>query len=218
MNESSNRMHVTCPHCRAVFGTERERAGGRIICPECGSPLTPDAVSYPSGGFSLPQFFKTHPVWLGIAVVAVLCVIFKLLTGSPKAEKRTVDECRMELMEELNKELNDPASDVRTAFDSRIVAAHLTVTVKSARVVRIDIETVDGNDWVGKDEENIRTLVMLLRFEWEGFFDKGYTDLKIDYDVVNERMEAKIDYTTAFLNTEDPELWIDLGFLIGSCL
>ena len=101
----------------------------------------------------------------------------------------------------------------------RIEDAHLTVTVKSARVVRCDVTTVDGTDRVGKDDSNIDKVSLLIRFTWEGIVDKGYTDLRLEYDVKNDRLiKSEIDHTTALVNAEDPSFWYGVGAIIGSML
>jgi hypothetical protein len=60
---------------------------------------------------------------------------------------------------------------------------------------------------------------MLIRFNWEGIIDTGYTDLRLEYDVKNDRvLKSEIDHTTALVNAEDPSFWRGVGAIIGSML
>lgn len=145
---------------------------------------------------------------IGIAatiVVLILCCVW------PKPQ--TVEAYREDVMEEVNKELAEPSSKLRKYIED----AHLTVTVKSVEIIRCDVTTLDGSDSVGKDESNIDKVSMLLRFKWDGIFQRnGVTDFRYVYDGQNKRpVEQRIEYTTAFFNTEDAEFWAGLGTLIA---
>ena len=95
----------------------------------------------------------------------------------------------------------------------------MTVTVKSTRVVQCDVTTVDGSDKAGTGDSNIDKVSMLIRFNWEGVLDSGYSDLRLEYDVRNDRMlKSEIEYTTAIVNAEDPAFWREVGAVIGSML
>lgn len=190
--------------------------------------------STPSPTFTPPysaEFQKRNRsglfIGIGIAVGLLLCgtvIGLAILKSSGRGEGehdpppvrhvRTVEDTRAEIRQEMEKELASPSSSWRT----RIEDAHVTVHVTSAEVVWIDLETKDGSNLAGDDDENIKALTMLLRFHWQGMIDSGYTDLKIVHDAINKRTETAIDYTTAMVNTEDTDFWTDLGFLIGTAL
>ncbi len=136
-------------------------------------------------------------------------------TGStPSAPVRTIDDVRREIIADVERDLANPSAPLR----KRIENAHMTVDVTSTKVVRCDISTRDGSNRAGRDDSNVSMVELLIRFNWTGFLDSGYTDLKITHDAVNDRTEAVIDYTTAMLNLEDKELWTDVGFILGACL
>lgn len=155
-------------------------------------------------------------VGIGIAAVGLLCItgigVMAIVGGD---NGRTVADYRAETMRDVEAELSKPDSKLK----KRIEDAHLTVTVKSTRVVRCDVTTVDGSDRAGKDDSNIARVSLLIRFNWEGVIDRGYTDLQIVYDVRNDRLEkSEIDHTTALVNVEDPTFWWDVGATVDALL
>ena len=168
-------------------------------------------------------------IGIGIAAVGLLCItgigVMAIVGGDNGSEQdshkifsskvRTVADYRAETMRDVEAELSKPDSKLK----KRIEDAHLTVTVKSTSVVRCDVTTVDGSDRVGKDDSNIAKVSLLIRFNWEGIIDRGYTDLQIVYDVRNDRLEkSEIDHTTALVNVEDPTFWYGVGTIISSLL
>lgn len=170
-------------------------------------------------------------IGIGIAAVAVLCITvigaMAFVDGrtgdddptksreNPPSNERTISDYRAEAIRDVEEELSKPYSKLK----KRIEDAHLTVTVKSTRIVWCNVTTIDGSDKAGKDDSNIARVSMLIRFTWEGFIDKGYTDLHIVYDVKNDRLEkSEIDHTTALVNVEDPTFWYGVGTIIGSML
>jgi len=168
-------------------------------------------------------------VGIGIASVALLCTtgigIMAIVDGDKasgqdsqiifSSKERAVSDYRAEAIRDVEAELSEPDSKLK----KRIEDAHLTVTVKSTKVVRCDVTTVDGTDRAGKDDSNIDKVSLLIRFYWEGIVDTGYTDLRLEYDVKNDRLiKSEIDYTTALVNAEDPSFWHGVGAIIGSML
>ena len=160
-------------------------------------------------------------VGLGIAVVALLCItgigVMAYVGGNGMFPRgaRTVSDYRDGQIRRIEAELAKPDSKLR----KRIEDAHLTVTVKSTRVVQCDVTTVDGSDKAGTGDSNIDKVSMLIRFNWEGVLDSGYSDLRLEYDVRNDRMlKSEIEYTTAIVNAEDPAFWREVGAVIGSML
>ena len=93
------------------------------------------------------------------------------------------------------------------------------MTVTSTSVVRCDVSTFDGTDLAGKDDSNIDKMTLLIRFNWKGIVEAGHSDLRLVYDVHNDRLlESKIDFTTALINTQDPDFWFGVGEIIGATL
>lgn len=189
---------------------------GEINMTDTIQPPTVDTRSTPPPPFPTPpaksRFFKKKYIWWGLAIVLLLVIIG---TCTSDSDRMTVNQARRELMAEINSDLENPDSQIIKYVEG----AHLTVKVKSTSIVRCDIETIDGSDRVGRNGENIKFITLLIRFNWEGVFDKGYTDVKLAYDAVNDRvLEAGIDYTTAMINLEDTDFWIGLGVLVGSLL
>ena len=170
---------------------------------------------------------KRTGLFIGICIasVALLCItgigIMAIVSGdkasgqNSQIKERAVSDYRAEAIRDVEAELSKPDSKLK----KRIEDAHLTVTVKSTRVVRCDVTTVDGTDRAGKDDSNIDKISLLIRFNWEGLVDTGYTDLRLEYDVKNDRLiKSEIDYTTALVNAEDPSFWHGVGAIIGSML
>lgn len=164
-------------------------------------------------------------IGVGVAAVALLCIsvvgVMAIVepvggvAGGGIFRGRTVSDYEAETIREINEELSKPDSKLK----KRIEDAHLTVTVKSTEIVRCDVTTVDGSENTGRDDSNIDKVSMLIRFNWEGFIDKGYTDLCIEYDVQNKRLlKSEIDHTTALVNVENPSFWYDVGYIIGAAL
>lgn len=159
-------------------------------------------------------------VGLGIAAVALISIlaigVAAIITdGISRTREKTVADYRVETIKEVEEELAKPGS----ALKKRIEAAHMTVDVTSTRIVRCDVTTIDGSDRAGQDDSNIDKVSMLIRFNWQGIIDSGYTDLRVEYDAKNDRLlKSEIEYTTALVNAEDPAFWWDVGFILGSCL
>ena len=211
MNETSRNIRIVCPHCKAVLETDGPVGNTAVPCPACGREFVPVPDGIKTKGIFLWHFFRKRPI---LCILAVLGLFFMISMCSRHGQRElTVGEFQAKWKAQWNEVLSDP----NNALNKRIQRAHGPVTVKSAHVVRCDFETIDGSNRAGKDGENIRSCNMLLRFEWEGIVDKGYTDLKVVYDGANDRWYSGIDYTTAAINFEDPEFWesaID-GFVAG---
>ena len=206
--------------------------------------ISPDEVNHatPVPGATVPPTFtsgyippesdqETKPkrtglfISIGIAAVALLCItvigVMASMSGpivpgiSRIIRERTVSDYRAEVIRGINAELLQPDSKLK----KRIEDAHLTVKVKSTSIVRCDVTTIDGSDKAGKDDSNIDKVSMLIRFNWEGIIDTGYTDLLLAYDVRNDRLiKSEIDHTTALVNSEDAEFWWNVGAAVGTLL
>lgn len=149
---------------------------------------------------------------LGVVVLLAVCLCTCFRSGY------TIDEFREKHMREFNKEFANPSSEARKSLAQYVESAHLTVTVTSVQLIRLDVETLDGKDHIGKDDENLKSVSMLIRCKWEGFVDKGYTDLRINYDAATERHAIDIEYTTAMVNLEDEAFWEGFGAICGFLL
>lgn len=212
-DETAKPKPLTCPHCQAVLEPEDEMVAEHVTCPVCGKTFTPLPDTESAKVVSKPLTIKKGYIFGGLAIV-VLVLLFAICSGPSRKPPETIEDARTQAIAFFNEELSNPNCEVR----KRIENAHLTVTVKSAYVVRCEMETLDGSNLVGEDGENIRSMMVLLRFEWEGWIDKGYTDLRVDFDMLNKRASSRIDYTTAMINAEDPELWYDVGYLLGAAV
>lgn len=171
-------------------------------------------------------------VGVGIAAAALLCIVgFGVLilvvksigagtdaqreTIGERIKERTVADVRKEIVQVVSNELAKPDSKLKKYIEE----AHLTVTVDSTRIVRCDITTLDGSEKAGNDNSNIDKISLLIRFDWEGILESGYTDFRLVYDIQNERMlKSGIEYTTALINTKDPDFWWNVGCIIGAAL
>lgn len=149
-------------------------------------------------------------IGIGVVAIALLC-----MTGIVSTGERTASDYKNEIQQVIDEELAKSDSMLK----KRIEDAHLTVKVTSTRIVRCDVSTLDGTERAGKDDSNIDKVSMLIRFNWNGVFDIGYTDLRFVYDAQNDRvLKSEIEYTTAMFNSEDPDFWWDVGFLIGTVM
>ena len=164
-------------------------------------------------------------VGISIAAVALVCVVVGMVAVIanlpedsrivPVVWQKTVEDYRNELIHSFEADLANPNSE----FRKRIERAHLTVTVQSTRIVRCDVYTLDGSRFAGVNNSNIDKVSMLIRFDWKGVFDTGYSDFRIVYDVHNDRvLKGEIEYTTALINTDDPSFWEGVGYLLGTAL
>ena len=136
-------------------------------------------------------------------------------TFSDSTYERTVSDFRAECIRDFNKDLSRSNSKLRKFIEY----AHVTVTVKSANITRCEVTTIDGTEKAGKNNSNIAEVSMLIRFLWEGIIDTGYTDLRILWDAQsNSIIKSKIEYTTAWINTQDPDLWWNVGYAIGTII
>ena len=156
-------------------------------------------------------------IGIAVAVMALLCIAgVGIMALAGNVDGRTVDDFKAEIARQIDEDLSKPDSALKKFVED----AHLTVTVKSARIVRCDVTTVNGSESAGKDNANIDKVSMLVRFEWEGIVDKdGYTDLRIVYDARNDRLvKSEIEHTTALINVKDPKLWYGIGELLGATL
>lgn len=169
-------------------------------------------------------------IGIGIAAVALLCItgigIMAIIDrgGSQNRggsqirifpQERTVSDYRAEKIERVKVELSKPDSKWKKLIED----AHLTVTVKSTRIVRCDVKTVDGSDKVGKDNSNIDKVSMVIRFNWQGqVFGPGYSDLQIEYDGQNDKvLTSKIVETSAKITIDD-DLLFELACAICAAL
>ncbi len=166
-------------------------------------------------------------VGIGIAAVALLCIIgigiMALWSDKPdgdgiktfSSKERTVSDYRAEKIQRAQAELSKPDSKWKKLIED----AHLTVTVKSTRIVRCDVKTVDGSDKAGKDNSNIDKVSMVIRFNWQGqVFGPGFSDLRIEYDGQNDKvLTSKIVETSARITIDDDLLW-NLGCAICTAL
>lgn len=207
MSGTPDTIRITCPNCNAVLEADGSIEGSRIECPECGGEFVAVRDKPEIGKAINPRSKKKRAIGIVLLAVALLFMLSRC------SGEKTVADFRSELVRKFNGELASPGSPLR----KRIERAHGTVTVKSAHVVRCDLATFDGSNRAGENGENIRGCNILLRFEWEGVIDKGYTDLRAIYDGANDRWHAEIDYTTAAINFEDPEFWGSVmdGFVAG---
>ena len=223
---------LDCPYCNRTFTYGRKKdVSTQEVRP---ANSAPQRVDLPSAGGGTPiqpgiwnmlqkfiaickaNFFVT--TFICISVIGILYVAFDESIspeGSKSAREVTTQDVKQAFITKLNEEL----SYQNAAPRRRIESAHVTVSVHSAYVVRCDITTFDGTDRVGHDHSNIAQISYLVRFEWAGILDTGYTDLRVVYDYQNERVtKSEIEYTTALINTEDTEFWWNVGYTIGTLL
>lgn len=164
-------------------------------------------------------------IGVGVAIIALLCLagigIAAAVSGQDGKgpvrvfHEKTVSDFRDETIRDVNAELSKPSSNLKTFIED----AHVTVTVTSANVVRCDVTTIDGTDKAGRGDSNIAQVSLLIRFQWQGILDTGYSDLRLVYDAQNDRLlKSEIEYTTALINTQDPDFWWDVGAVIGTAL
>lgn len=233
-------MKITCPHCQTQLECDDSFAGSTADCPTCGKPLVIQASPPPLRATAAPKFRVVPPQGArhnangpapgaGPAIQEkspkprskkkriigiVLLVVGLLFLLSMCSGEQSVDDFRADLVREANRELANPNSQLR----KRIELAHATVTVQSAYVLSCDVSTLDGSNRAGNDGDNIRACSLLLRFEWQGLLESGYTDLRIDIDAVNRRTSSGIEDTTAAVNLEDTSFWFDVGAEIGGLI
>ena len=141
---------------------------------------------------------------LAVAAVALACMIGYCLGNRGGSAQRYLGR----FVASVNAELANPSSEYRQYIEN----AHVTVTVKSARVIQSEIHTVDGTDATGENHSNIAMISLLIRFDWEGITESGYSDLRVVIDVPQRRItERKIVDTSAMVDITDFGFWVDVG-------
>ena len=129
--------------------------------------------------------------------------------------RQTVEEFRQEVITSLNAEL---AKSDCPAW-KRIEEAHGTVTVYSAKVKSITVDTLDGSNYADEGR-NVSTVTMELEFHWDGIIHRGGTTiLEIVYDEQADKLlRAEITYSDAMINIEDPNFWYNVGLVLGTAM
>ncbi|MBO4649156.1 MAG: hypothetical protein J5806_13470 [Lentisphaeria bacterium] len=150
---------------------------------------------------------KKRPWLIAGAVLAVVIIIITIC----KACTTTVAEYRETTRQRINYELSSSNHKLR----QRVEAAHVTVTVYSAYMSDLQIQTKDGSDNAGSDGSNIQHMHMEITARWNGAIHKGgKTVIGIDFENINGKFEvtsSKIIKTDALVNTEDPNFWYEVG-------
>lgn len=155
-------------------------------------------------------------IWIAIAIL-VLGVFWYNQSETKGDESHeivrvTVEDVRREIVSGVNNGLNDPNHPIRKIVEN----AHLTVDVKNAYVLKCEIDTLDGSANAGRNCDNISQIKLTIRLVWDGIFHfNGKTDFETVYSSTGELVSAGIVQTDALVNTEDPEFWFDVGYVIG---
>ena len=125
----------------------------------------------------------------------------------------SVDEYREKVEKALNEDLKSSSHPLR----KRVEYAHGTVTVKSAYISDIKIITKNGKDRIRK-ESDIRRVEMNVTNIWDGIFHyNGKTILGITVEDTGDGLNptgAKIVYTDAIVNVEDPKFWLKAAAVV----
>ncbi|MBR3583947.1 MAG: hypothetical protein IKO01_10955 [Kiritimatiellae bacterium] len=177
-------------------------------------PMPPPFVS-PDGPEEAPKPPPgTRAPWIIIAV-AVAIVVLGVVCFSLFSAASTADAYLKRYVQSVNAELSDPSSRLRKSVDQRIGAAHLTVTVKDARVVGSEVTTFDGTNAAGKGGENIDKMALVIRFDWDGLTTGGYSDMLWVIDGNRKHLvKSEIIETSASINLEDPDFWGAVGDIL----
>lgn len=197
---------LICPHCQTMLEAENVGRGDCVVCPSCGKAFIPfPAARGKTDRLSWRGPWLRFVVW-GIVAVTLLWNVYEMVEG------QTVAAARRELTEEVNQQLADPESEMAQALWRYPRFAHVTVKMDSAHVVGCEINTIDGANRVGRNARNVKNVSLSIRFEWEGWFDKGHTDVQYDFDWASGRLEnARIEDTSALVNITDVAFWEGMG-------
>ena len=127
----------------------------------------------------------------------------------------TVAEFCQKAEQKINMSLQSDDSPIKRKVEN----AHLTVTVRDAYVSSMRVTTKDGSNSAGDATgSNVRSMKVTITTKWDGLFHKnGTTIVDLSYERVRDKWQvtdAKITYTDAWINIEDPEFW----FVVGSAL
>ena len=157
-----------------------------------------------------PQM-KKQLLYGGGGVAAIIAIIIFAFSSSGES----VEQYKKKATSEINAALQDKTHAIR----KRIEQAHMTVTVKTARVTGFDVTTLDGSDKAGKNGSNIKTTTIEITAYWDGLIHKdGFTEFVIEYDVQYDKVvSAKIGRTNALFNAEEVN-WYEVGTVIGTLL
>ena len=147
-------------------------------------------------------------------IVCAIAIIAVFLFWKPLGSD-SVDAYRQRMIAEVNQELLKKENPVR----QRIESAHVTVTVKSAKVSSCIVTTIDGTDKAGRNGSNVREVTLDITTYWDGWLHKdGYTEFRIVYDPQSRKAkETKFLKSNAMLNLETVD-WYSVGFAFGTFL
>lgn len=138
-----------------------------------------------------------------IIVLAISAVIWGYRSCGPLGsyESRVTDN--------FNRELRNPGNPIRRFVER----AHLTTTVRSAKVEKCNAETIDGSWDPGEKLENLASVKLLIRTRWDGIFHKnGYSVCELFYRFEKGEptlTSARIVDTDAMI--KDGEAWLAVG-------
>jgi len=154
---------------------------------------------------------KRQLLYGGGGVAAIIAIILFAFSSSGES----VEQYKKKATAEIDAALQDKTHAIR----KRIEQAHMTVTVKSARVTGFNVTTLDGGNKAGKNGSNIKTTNIEITAYWDGVFHKdGFTEFAIEYDVQYQKVvNARIGRTNALFNAEEVN-WYEVGTAIGTLL
>lgn len=150
---------------------------------------------------------------IGAAVVGIVVLIC-----SVGDSERTVDQYKRDQIAEFNAKVSTWIND-RNPIVQNVEQRHGTVTVKNVQVVSYDIQTVDHGNIVYGEGENVAQHELILRFWWDGIFHtNGHTDIGFIFDKDGNLLKRWTAETDAMIDFEDPDLWYEIGFALGTLL
>lgn len=138
---------------------------------------------------------KGKVICVGTAAILAVCLVVGSCGKNAKdnGKGQTVTEYRDELLEKMREDLQNPDSDFITGFKENHAPS---ITITSAKVLDYKVTTKDGSQYVGADEENIKSGDLILRFKWEGLTGPGQTDVHLLYDGETDEYDEDCEWTT----------------------
>jgi len=153
-------------------------------------------------------------IW-GIVVVVALY----FTSGGTTNQNFTKQEYAQAVVKKVN---NDLANNPRHGIFRMVERAHVSVAAKSGSVTFIEVQTIDGSNFVGLEGSNITNISfveMQITVFWDGWIHKnGRTVVEfVLYPSSDQVSTPRIVATDAEVNIKDPGWWREMGesFLKG---
>lgn len=132
-----------------------------------------------------PPKYKRIGFIIGIfvAILAILAITgIGISAAILERQTRTVQEYRVEMVQNYNAKLANPSSSLLAALRERVQTIDPAMTITSAEITKCEIQTLDGTDSAGRKGRNIGKVLLDIRANWDHRGVAGHTDIAFTID------------------------------------